>query len=277
MGKLIDGDDGRPAEEVGVWAKEKHDYLCRYIDISRGARAKYLGGGKRKGGATYIDLFCGPGRCRVRDTGEWVDGGVVAAWKKSCEGGSPFTHVFVGDLNASLREAAASRLRQLGAPVVEVDGAAVQSVQAVVGKLNPYGLHFAFLDPFDLASLNFDIIVALSRLTRMDILVHVSQMDLQRNAVAYATAEESAFDSFAPGWREKVSVGQPQHVLRQQVFQYWRDKVVGLGVWPSTEMKLLTGGNNQPLYWLLMAAKHPLPHKFWAKAANVEGQGKFDF
>jgi len=25
MGKLIDGDDGLPAEEVGVWAKEKHD------------------------------------------------------------------------------------------------------------------------------------------------------------------------------------------------------------------------------------------------------------
>ena len=39
MGKLIDGDDGLPAEEVGVWAKEKHDYLCRYIDISRSTRA----------------------------------------------------------------------------------------------------------------------------------------------------------------------------------------------------------------------------------------------
>ena len=26
MGKLIDGDDGLPAEEVDVWAKEKHDY-----------------------------------------------------------------------------------------------------------------------------------------------------------------------------------------------------------------------------------------------------------
>jgi hypothetical protein len=138
MGKLINGDDGLPAEEVGVWAKEKHEYLCRYIDIARGARAKYLGHGKGKGGATYIDLFCGPGRCRVRDTGEWIDGGAVAAWKKSRDGGAPFTQVFVGDLNTLLREAAANRLRQLGAPVVEVDGAAVQSVQEVVAKLNPY-------------------------------------------------------------------------------------------------------------------------------------------
>jgi len=275
MGKLIDGDDGLPAEEVGVWAKEKHDYLCRYIDISRSARAKYLGPGKA--GATYIDLFCGPGRCKVRDSGEWIDGGVVAAWKKSQEGGAPFAQVFIGDLDTQRREAAATRLRQLGAPVVEIDGAAVQSVKQVVTQLNPYGLHFAFLDPFDLATLNFDIIVALSRLRRIDMLVHISQMDLQRNAVSYATKEESAFDSFAPGWREKVAVAQAQQTLRQKVFQFWRDKVASLGVWPSTEMRLLTGRKNQPLYWLLMAAKHPLPHKFWATASNVEGQGKFDF
>ncbi len=275
MGKLIDGDDGLPAEEVGVWAKEKHDYLCRYIDISRRARAKYLGTGKA--GATYIDLFCGPGRCNVRDSREWIDGGVVAAWKKSQEGGSPFSQVFIGDLDTQRRDAAATRLRKLGAPVVEIDGAAVQSVQQVVTRLNPYGLHFAFLDPFDLAALNFDIIVALSRLTRIDMLVHISQMDLQRNAVSYATSEESAFDTFAPGWREKVPVVQAQQTLRQQVFQYWRDKVADLGVWPSTDMRLLTGGKNQPLYWLLMAAKHPLPHKFWSTASNVEGQGKFEF
>lgn len=123
MGKLIDGDDGLPAEEVGVWAKEKHDYLCRYIDISRSTRAKFLGPGKA--GATYIDLFCGPGRCKVRDTGEWIDGGVVAAWKKSKEGNAPFSQVFIGDLDAQRRQAAATRLRDLGAPVVEVDGAVV--------------------------------------------------------------------------------------------------------------------------------------------------------
>ncbi len=145
------------------------------------------------------------------------------------------------------------------------------------GLLNAYGLHFAFLDPFDLAALNFDIIVALSALKRIDMLVHISQMDLQRNVVTYATTDNSPFDTFAPGWREKVSIIQGQQELRQQIFQFWRDKVAGLGVWPSTDMRLLTGSNNQPLYWLLMAAKHSLPHKFWATASNVEGQGAFNF
>ncbi len=275
MGKLVDGDDGLLAEEVGNWAKEKHDYLCRYIDISRSARAKYLGPGKA--GATYIDLFCGPGRCKVRDTGEWIDGGVVAAWKKSQEGGAPFSQVFIGDLDTQRREAAATRLRQLGAPVVETDGAAVSAVQQVIARLNAHGLHFAFLDPFNLEALDFSIIDALSKLKRIDMLVHVNQMDLQRNLVSNATAEESAFDTFAPGWRNKVNVVRGQQEIRQSVFQYWRDQVASLGVWPSADMKLITGSKNQPLYWLLLASKHDLAHKFWATASNVEGQGKLDF
>lgn len=275
MGKQIDGDDGLPAEEVGVWAKEKHDYLCRYIDVSRSTRAKYLGPGKA--GATYIDLFCGPGRCKVRDTNEWIDGGVVAAWKKSKEGNAPFSQVFIGDLDAQRRQAAATRLRNLGAPVVEVEGAAVDAVKTVTAKLNAHGLHFAFLDPFDLAALNFGIILALSKLKRIDMLVHISQMDLQRNVVTYATTDNSPFDTFAPGWRDKVSIAQGQQELRQQIIQFWRNRVAELGVWPSENVRLLTGSKNQPLYWLLMAAKHSLPHKFWATASNVEGQGAFNF
>ncbi len=58
MGRLIEGDDGLPAEEVGSWAKEKHDYLCRYIDISRATRAKYIG--DRKG--LHV-VSCGKQHC----------------------------------------------------------------------------------------------------------------------------------------------------------------------------------------------------------------------
>lgn len=275
MGKLIDGDDGLPAEEVGVGAKDKHNFLSRYIDISRSARAKFLG--PDKAGATYIDLFCGPGRCKVRNSGEWIDGGVVAAWKKSEQGNAPFSQVFIGDLDVQRRKAAATRLHNAGAPVVEVNGAAIDAVKTVIGRLDPYGLHFAFLDPFSLEALDFGIIDSLSKLKRIDILVHVNQMDLQRNLDSNAMSEESAFDTFAPGWRSKVNVNRGQQETRQRVFQYWRDQVASLGVWPSADMKLIRGSRNQPLYWLLLAAKHDLAHRFWATASNIEGQGKLDF
>ena len=275
MGKLIDGDDGLPAEEVGPWAKDKHEYLCRYIDISRAVRKKWLG--SNKAGATYIDLFCGPGRCRIRDTGEWIDGGVVAAWRKSVEGGAPFSQIFIADLDEQRRKAAVSRLEKLGAPVTEIEGAALDAARDILPQLNPYGLHFAFLDPFNLEALDFNIIRMLSELKRIDMLVHVNQMDLQRNLVINATSEDSAFDTFAPDWREHISIEQPQHEIRKQIFQYWRKLVEDLGVWPSTDMKLIRGGKNQPLYWLLLAAKHDLAHNFWATASDIERQGKLDF
>jgi len=76
---LIQGDDGLPAEEVGAWAVQKHTYLARYLNISRGARQKFLGPGKA--GATFIDLFCGTGRARIRETGQWIDGSAIASCK----------------------------------------------------------------------------------------------------------------------------------------------------------------------------------------------------
>ncbi len=271
--KLIEGDDGLPAEEVGVWAKKKHDQLCRYLDISHAVRAKWIG----KAGATYIDLYCGPGRCRVKETGEWINGGAVAAWEKSREGRTPFTQLFIGDLDEQRREATATRLHQLGAPVVEVTGPAIEAVQQVIQKLNPDGLHFAFLDPFNLKALDFRIIQTLSTLKRIDILVHVNQMDLQRNLVTNLESEQSAFDTFAPGWRDKIDTAQGLQTIRQEVFQYWRYLVADRGMWPSTQMTLIRGSNNQPLYWLLLAAKHELAHKFWEVASNTDRQKKLDF
>ena len=165
MGSMIDGDDGLPAEDVGSWAKEKHEYLRRYLDISRGARRKWLG-------------------------------------------------------------------------------------------------------PDSLGALDFRIIQALAPLKHIDMLIHVSKMDLQRNLGTNLSAEESAFDSFAPGWRGRIDLTRRQQEIRRLVVEDWRTLVAGLGIWPSTDMKLITGAGNQHLYWLLLAAKHDLAHKFWKVASD---------
>lgn len=63
-----------------------------------------------------------------------------------------------------------------------------------------------------------------------------------------------------------------QPVIRQRIIEYWRNQVAGLRVWPSIHYRLITGGNNQPLYDLLLVAGHELAHQFWETAANPEGQ-----
>jgi len=65
----IMGIDGLPVRSSGAWALEKLYYLRCYLDIfSVGMKNKW--GGR----LYYVDLFAGPGRCRVRDSEEELDG-----------------------------------------------------------------------------------------------------------------------------------------------------------------------------------------------------------
>ncbi len=267
---LIYGNDGLPANEVSIWAKEKHEYLRRYVDICREVRKKYLGIGK--GGAAYFDLFCATGRARIKDTEEWIEGSAVAAWNMSLFGGAPFSAIYVSDIDEESLDACVTRLKALGAPVKPIHACAADAVPQMVRLVKPSGLHFAFIDPYNLGALDFDIIKRLAKLKRIDMMIHLSIMDLQRNLRAYIKADESVLDAFAPGWRGAVDTTGSQRIVRQRVIQYWRDQVANLGVWASTEHRLIAGERNQPLYHLLLAAGHQLAHKFWATAVNPEGQ-----
>jgi three-Cys-motif partner protein len=263
----IEGDDGLPADEVGIWAKQKHDRLRRYLDISRGARRKFLQGNSKS--ATFIDLFCASGRARVRETGEWIDGSAIGAWKISQAGGAPFSKIYVADIDATLRTASVERLRRLGAPVHEFSGSAVDAAAELSNIVNPHGLHFAFIDPFNLGTLDFRIIQSLARLKRIDMLIHLSAMDLQRNLDVNLGSESDAFDRFSPGWREVVDPRRSQREVRRQVVESWRNSISALGKYPSTRMVLITAPGNQPLYWLLLAANNELAHKFWEIATQT--------
>ncbi len=272
MGSLIDGDDGLPAAKVGEWAKEKHNYLRRYLDISSAVRRKFLTGPSKT--ATFVDLFCGPGRAKVKETGEWIDGSAVAAWKISQEGGTPFSKIYIADIDEKSCTASAERLRRLDAPVQELSGSAVDAAATLVQVINPHGLHFAFIDPYNLGTLDFKIIQTLARLKRIDMLIHISKMDHQRNLGINLASEESAFDSFVPGWRDGIDLNHSQPEIRRRVVEYWREKVANLGIGPSAEMKLIKGRGNQHLYWLLLVAKNDLALKFWKEAANIDQQRK---
>lgn len=266
MGALIDDEDGLPVAEVGEWAKKKHTYLKRYIDISRHVRKKWLG--PKKAGATFIDLFCGPGRARIKGTGELTDGSAIAAWKISQEGGAPFSGIYIADINESNRRASAERLRRSGAPVHELTGSAVDAAAQVTRIVNTAGLHFAFIDPFSLGALDFRIIQSLAKLKRIDMLIHVSKMDHQRNLNINIKADASALDLFIPGWRGRIDRNCSQQEVRRQIVEYWQELVRATGKRPSTDWELIKGSRGQHLYWLLLVAEHDLAHKFWNVATD---------
>lgn len=215
--------------------------------MSRAPRGKFLG--PAKPGAAYIDLFCATGRAKVRGTDEWIDGSAVAAWKMSVKGGSKFTQVIISDANVVSRAACADRLRALNAPVIELPGNALEAAKAVSGVVKPSGLHFALVDPYSLGALDFEIIRSLSRIKRIDLMMHVSAMDLQRNL----DMNPQLIDAFAPGWRDHVDMSASKQQLRASIVEYWRNKVGALGTLPAPNMKLLTGSRISGYigYWWL--------------------------
>ena len=145
----------------------------------------------------------------------------------------------------------------------------------VIAKLDPYALHFAFLDPFGLKALPFDVLRKLAALKRMDMLIHVSVQGLQRNLERFANSKSCALDIFAPGWRAVVD---PRHIdanTRSRVFEHWRGLLGTLGMTVSDAVELVRADENQPLYWLAFAARHPLPIGLWEKFSRIDEQGRF--
>lgn len=258
---VLDPDDGLPVMKVGAWSEEKHVALSRYIDSARKARAKW-------GYASFIDLFAGPGRVLNRDSEVISDGGVLSAWRMSQRGGASFNEVFIGDIDAESLLACEKRLVAAGAAVRAFVGSAANTVDEVLASL-PNGLHFAFLDPFNIEHLDFEIIRKLSSRSNIDILIHFSVMDVQRNIGGDFKLSSSRLDAAAPGWRANLNLDAiPKHEQVNAYLQYWESLVSNLTTMLVAQSKpLFVNMNRGPLYRLIHLSRHPLAQKLWNTAA----------
>ncbi|MCZ7564730.1 MAG: three-Cys-motif partner protein TcmP [Burkholderiales bacterium] len=270
--RYVIGDDGLWVEKVGSWAREKLDIVADYVQITSAARRRFA-----HNNPAFIDVFSGPGRSLVRSDGAFIDGSPVAAFKQGLNSLQPFSTIHISDLEPSLLTAATERLEKLNAPVVATPGPAAQAIEQIVSSLNPHGLHFALLDPHNLGSLSFSIIKRLAKLKSVDILVHVSVLDLQRNTDLYSSELQEQFDEFAPGWRQHVSREQNLVAFRAALISYWSDLLEGVSMPRARHEQLIRGEANQRLYWLMLLSKHPLAHELWEKITSVARQPRMLF
>src|SRR5574337_1215844 len=120
----------------------------------------------------YIDLFSGPGRCRLRPTGEFVDGSPLHALQ------FPFTHYIFNDLSPDVTTALDKRLKQRadqGKKVVVWTGDSNDQVDAArdyVRSLGKSTLAFAFIDPPGI-EFRFDSVRRLTAGISVDLLMNV--------------------------------------------------------------------------------------------------------
>jgi three-Cys-motif partner protein len=199
-----------------------------------------------------------------------MHGSPLVAWTEAARTNTEFTEVHVADADSRLLDATVGRLRKHGAPVFPETGTASETVERIIRKLNPYALHVAFLDPYNLDALPFEVIRKLARLKRMDILIHVSLQDLNRNLLRYVAADLSPLDVFAPDWRNHVESERSIEYVRGKLFAYWRSLLGTIDMSTAEAAELVVGSNKQPLYWLAFAARHERALEFWEKIRHIE-------
>jgi three-Cys-motif partner protein len=149
-------------------------------------------------------------------------------------------------------------------------------VDQIVHAINPYGLHFAFLDPYNLEQLPFSIIEKLASVQRMDMLTHVSVQDLHRNLDDYSRLG-GVLDSFIPSWRQKVNINQAISPLRAALLECWLNKIRLLGTTPAQGIELVAGPRRQRLYWLVFVSAPDLGQKLWNAEQDIRGQADMGF
>jgi three-Cys-motif partner protein len=174
------GPDELPVQCVRPQAKDKHYYVRQYIEATHAVRRKYLAGrpGMAPGGAAYLDLFAGPGTSRIRTSGEIIEGTpLIAAHHVE----APFSRLIFSDLDPENVDALRKRTANHSSRTVVLEGDCNEIIDKIVALVPPFGLNFAFIDPFGLLSIDFETMVALARVPRMDMLIHFSTQGFKRN------------------------------------------------------------------------------------------------
>jgi three-Cys-motif partner protein len=97
-------DDGLACPEVGAWAETKHRMVSLYSTLfSSGMKAKWSN-------RTYVELYAGAGRGKVRGTAKIIQGSPLLALTVK----NPFDKYIFCEENAENLEALKARSQQVG-------------------------------------------------------------------------------------------------------------------------------------------------------------------
>lgn len=261
---MIDPTDGLIVSDARPWAAEKHRLLGNYIRATYGPRRRFSR-------CSYVDLFSGPGRTRIEETGVIADGSPLVAWRAGVDTPWPFSDFYLSDDNPAYCTALKQRIDARGVTATVICAPAVEAAGKVGDALNPKGLHLAFVDPYNLGGLPFEVFRCLAWHEHIDFIVHFSAADLMRNLERYFAEDDSVLDAFAPGWRDHVERRDPVQ-MRGRFFEYWLSLFKGYQV--ADAVPLITNSKNAPLYRLVLLSRHPLAKKIWNSVAGQDDQGK---
>lgn len=260
-------DDGLEIAEVGPWSRDKHHFLGRYLDAFTTAMKD-----KRWSGLYYIDLFAGPGICRIKGTNELIWGSPLIA----AQAPHPFDGLFFCDAKRKNCKALSRRIESVnasGRSVIMCEDANT-AVKEIVKRIPDRSLSLAFLDPFGL-QLEFETIRKLSE-RRCDLIIFFpDHLDALRNCEQFYEANPSSnLDKYlgpSVDWRA-VLHGQPRHKWATLLREKYVDQLRSLGYKEFDPKRISAHG--RPLYLLIYCSRHAIGVAIWRRTSRDEASGQ---
>jgi three-Cys-motif partner protein len=183
-------EDGLPSRVSGPWAREKLEYLAKYMSI-------FNVGMRNKWDRVFLDLLAGPGRCVESDAGDEFDGSPLLAVRQKVR----FSEIVVVEGDRSLAAALRQRVNA-SAQVIEGDCNDPLVIRQLRDRLGHGRLGLAFADNLGL-DVTLGTLRSLSENRKLDLCITFQLGDLKRNLHRALTGSDAsrwtAF--FGKGWR----------------------------------------------------------------------------
>jgi three-Cys-motif partner protein len=254
-------DDGLISPEVGAWTEEKHRLVSLYATLfSSGMKGKWPS-------RTYLDLYAGAGRSRIRGTAKFIFGSPLLALKLK----DPFNKCVFCEEDPEKLQALKERVKQIGtdANVSFISCDCNRRTSEIRSEIPRNSLILCFADPFDIG-LQFATIRALSRNTHIDFLILLALgMDANRNYENYVREDADKVDKFlgSKSWRARWAAAQWDAMkFTRFLANEFTSSMASLGYIPPPHYKMKevrSYERNAPLYRLALFSRNPLAYKFW--------------
>ena len=268
---MVIASDGLPALEVAEHAKEKEFVLERIATI-------FNGGMRRKWDERYyVDLFTGPGLCRIKNTNSEIGGSALLATKIS----PTFSHYFLADMNLESLGSLEQRISALGLPdelfIRYYHNTADEAVTQIAKDLPPArsSLGLAVFDPWSW-DFSFDTLAHLSQNRRLDIVVNFPIGYIKRNW----EKELPRLDRFMNGsgykarFRAAMGHETPGELPARILLDAYTGELQNIGYAYIRDRVFVANSRSLTLYCLLFASKNERGADFWDKVTQRQHSGQ---
>jgi three-Cys-motif partner protein len=276
---LFGTEDGLPMVETGSYAEDKYDLVRLYCQLfSTGMKDKWRG--KR----TYLDLYAGPGQCRIKENQKILLGSPLIALSVP----DPFDHYVFCERDDEFAEALSRRVSRAERKISIVRGDCNDSIDRLNALIPADNLVLCFVDPFDIGISLRTIRQISSMGYGVDFLFLLAfQMDAARgdNPRHYSNPKNTKVDNMLgqSSWRERWDSAQRagdadfarflavEFSGAMKSLQYLNN--------PIHRMKRIrTHDKNVPLYYLALYSRHATALKYWDQVLkySTPQRGLFD-